>query len=201
MKQYLGIGIVIGLIALGAYLTSQYSEPVTVVSDRPEYGQQEEVITEPEYPAEGLEEAEAARDAVIQKRKLEAERDALIKSRAQIQERINEIEKTLGVYWRDPANIRRLIIDTFPEDPHTALAIVQCESGFNPRAHNGSNTNGTTDGGLWQINDVHNSRLQALGLDRYNPEDATKFARMLYEQNGWRDWVCYWHPDHLAMGR
>ena len=97
MKQYLAIGIVIGLIVLGAYVTSQYSEPITVTNERPEYNQQEEVITEPEYPAEWLEEAEAAREAVIQKRKLEAERDELLESRTQIQERINEIEKELSL--------------------------------------------------------------------------------------------------------
>ena len=98
MRQTILMGVVIGLIALGAYLTSQYSESVTVVSERPEYGQQEEVITEPEYPAEWLEEAEAAREAVIQKRKLEAERDELVETRDEVQSRINEIEKELGVY-------------------------------------------------------------------------------------------------------
>jgi len=93
----------------------------------------------------------------------------------------------------------RLIKDTFPEDPHTAVAVASCESGLNANAYNPNNSNGSTDGGLWQINSVHDSRLEALGLDKYNPEDATKFARMLYEQNGWRDWVCAWHKDHLAM--
>lgn len=87
----------------------------------------------------------------------------------------------------------KLIRDTFPEDPHTALAIARCESGLNIEAYNPNNTNGTTDGGLWQINDVHNPTLERLGYDKYNPEDATKFARHLYEQNGWRDWVCYTH--------
>ena len=96
MKQYLAIGIVIGGLLLGAYLTSQYSEPVVFVNESFE-DSQEEVITEPEYPAEWLEEAEAAREAVIQKRKLEAERDELIESRTQIQERINEIEKELSL--------------------------------------------------------------------------------------------------------
>jgi hypothetical protein len=41
---------------------------------------------------------------------------------------------------------------------------------------------------------VHDARLQRLGLDKYDPEDATKFARMLYEENGgWMDWVCFTH--------
>lgn len=79
----------------------------------------------------------------------------------------------------------------FPEDPHTAVAIAKCESGLKPNAHNSSNKDGTTDGGLWQINDVHNSTLQKMGLNKYDPEQATQFARQLYEKNGWNDWVCY----------
>ena len=84
-----------------------------------------------------------------------------------------------------------MIRATFPEDPHTAVAIANCESGLKPNAYNPTNNNGSTDGGLWQINSVHDSTLDELGLDKYNPEDATRFARMLYEKNGWYDWVCY----------
>jgi len=41
--------------------------------------------------------------------------------------------------------------------------------------------------------------LQELGLDKYNPEDATKFARMLYEERGgWQDWACYNKKLHVA---
>ena len=87
--------------------------------------------------------------------------------------------------------MKRLIEKTFPEDSATALRIVACESGFSPTAHNPHNNDGTTDGGLWQINDVHNRELERLGLDKYNPVDATKYARMLYEKNGWNDWVCF----------
>ena len=90
-----------------------------------------------------------------------------------------------------------MVEQTFPEDPHTALAIVQCESGFSPSAHNPHNNDGSTDGGLWQINDVHNANLERLGLDKYNPVDATEYARILYEKNGWRDWVC-WHKQLAA---
>lgn len=84
-----------------------------------------------------------------------------------------------------------MIKTTFPEDPHTAIAIAKCESGLNPQAYNPNNSNGSTDGGLWQINTVHDGTLVELGLSKWDPEEATQFARMLYEQNGWRDWVCY----------
>jgi Lysozyme like domain len=83
-----------------------------------------------------------------------------------------------------------LIIEAFPEDSRAALAIAKCESGLNPKAFNPHNNDGTTDGGLWQINTVHDHKLQKLGLDKFDPHDATEYARMLYEQNGWRDWVC-----------
>lgn len=87
----------------------------------------------------------------------------------------------------------------FPEDSATAIAVAHCESGLRPTAYNGNNPNGTTDGGLWQINDVHNAELERLGLDKYDPEDATEFARILYDRNGgWGDWVCFWKDMHLA---
>ena len=87
-------------------------------------------------------------------------------------------------------DIEQLIIEAFPEDPHKAVAIAKCESGLKPSAYNPNNRDGSTDGGLWQINSVHDKALNNLGLDKFNPHDATKYARMLYEQNGWRDWVC-----------
>ena len=92
-----------------------------------------------------------------------------------------------------------LIRTTFPEDPQTAVAVANCESGLNANAYNPNNKDGSTDGGLWQINSTHNKRLEQLGLDKFDPEDATEFARLLYEESGWMPWVCYWHKDHLAM--
>lgn len=72
------------------------------------------------------------------------------------------------------------------------MKVVACESGFNPSAYNPKNTNGSTDGGLWQLNSVHDKDLEILGLDKFNPVDATKFARMLYDnRGGFYDWVCY----------
>ena len=95
--------------------------------------------------------------------------------------------------------MKALIRATFPEDPHTAVAVANCESSLNPKAYNPANNNGSTDGGLWQINSIHDSRLLELGLDKYNAEDATEFARLLYDESGWIPWVCFWSEDHLAM--
>lgn len=91
-----------------------------------------------------------------------------------------------------------LIRSAFPEDPHTAVKIVHGESGFRSDICGKVNQNGTIDCGLWQINDVHLPTLKSMGLDRMNPEDATTFARYLYEQQGgWEDWMYY--VNHLAM--
>jgi len=98
--------------------------------------------------------------------------------------------------------VKRLIRRTFPEEPTKAVAIAYCESGLRPTAYNPNNRDGSTDGGLWQINSVHDKRLKELGLDKWNPEDATRYARMLYdERGGFQDWVCYTKNMHLAYMR
>ena len=98
MRQTILLGVGVAVIILGYWWVETQFDPVKYEREHIEQEEIEEVITEPEYPAEWLEEAEAAREAVIQRRKLEAERDELIESRTEIQERINEIEKELGVY-------------------------------------------------------------------------------------------------------
>jgi hypothetical protein len=75
-----------------------------------------------------------------------------------------------------------------------AIQIVQCESGFYADAV-GTNTNGTQDHGLFQINDVHHEAFErAIGrpwADRYDPEANTAFAAWLFERaQGWGPWRC-----------
>ena len=89
--------------------------------------------------------------------------------------------------------MRALIRQTFPEDPHTALAVAQCESGFKINAYNDKNVTPTYDSGVFQINSIHQNRLDQLGLDKWDVEDNVKFARLLYEESGWVPWVCYSH--------
>lgn len=83
-----------------------------------------------------------------------------------------------------------LIKETFPHDTERALAIAKCESGFNPDALNTKNTNGTHDGGLFQINSTHDKRLKELGLDKFDPEDNVAFAKILHDESGWSPWTC-----------
>lgn len=86
--------------------------------------------------------------------------------------------------------IEEKIVAAFPEDSATALKIAKCESNLNPNAHNNRNKDGTTDGGLFQINSVHDKRLAELGLDKYDPDDNIKFAQLLHEERGWLPWSC-----------
>lgn len=68
-------------------------------------------------------------------------------------------------------------------------SIIMAESGGNPGAVN-NNTNGTRDRGLWQINDVHNSKMP--DADRFDPAINTQLARMIYmESGGWGPWSTY----------
>lgn len=80
-----------------------------------------------------------------------------------------------------------------------ALRVANCESGMNPNAKNSKNANGSVDSGIFQINSVHHTRMEKLGLDVWNPRDNIKFAKILYDESGFMPWVCYWHKDHLAM--
>lgn len=92
-----------------------------------------------------------------------------------------------------------LVVSTFPEDPYTAKRIVGGESQWRDWVCGPINDNGTIDCGLWQINDIHLPEMSRLGLDRKDPEDATKFARILYDKAGgrWTDWMYY--INHIAM--
>lgn len=77
--------------------------------------------------------------------------------------------------------IEQKIRETFPEDPDRAVKIAQCESGLNPKA-----VSPTNDHGLMQINkSVHN-----VDGDIYDVDTNLKFARKLYDERGWKPWVC-----------
>lgn len=83
------------------------------------------------------------------------------------------------------------IVETFPEDPQTALAIAKCESGLNPNA-----VGPTNDFGLMQIHSPSwNNAAISLGLDEYktDPIQNLQMARYIYDNAGkqFTDWVCF----------
>ncbi len=68
-----------------------------------------------------------------------------------------------------------------------ALAIAQCESGIRAGAKN-TNTNGTQDSGVFQINDVHIKRFGT--LYKTDPSENIRVAYEIYKKQGFRPWVC-----------
>lgn len=81
------------------------------------------------------------------------------------------------------------ITEAFPDAP-IMIQVARCESGLDPLADR-SNLN--VDVGLFQINQVHLSRLNQLGLDRRDIDDNIKYARMLYDESGLGPWYMSKH--------
>lgn len=73
---------------------------------------------------------------------------------------------------------------------HTAKAVMRAESGCNAQAYNGSNSDGSNDAGLMQINSVHCPHLIRCE-DRTNPVKNIKAARQIYNGSGWSAWSSY----------
>lgn len=85
------------------------------------------------------------------------------------------------------------ILQVFPDAP-IMVQVARCESGLDPQAdritHDGRIG---VDVGLFQINQVHLTTLNELGLDRYDLDDNLIFARMLYDARGLADWYMSEH--------
>jgi len=71
-----------------------------------------------------------------------------------------------------------------------ALAIVECESRFNPNALFCGNNNGSCDRGLWQINSYWHSEVS--DAEAFNWKLATDHAYRIYVEAGYSfsPWVC-----------
>lgn len=87
----------------------------------------------------------------------------------------------------------------FPRSSWTvAVAVALAESGGNPDAYNGNNSDGSSDYGLFQINSVH-----AELLNTHNWRDPVDNARMALEISGrgtnWKPWVAYTTGRHVAF--
>jgi hypothetical protein len=91
------------------------------------------------------------------------------------------------VHLAGSTELEILVRAAFPEDPETAVRIVECESRWNPLA-----VSHTDDHGLFQINAIHLQPGGAgYGMDPYNPVENIAIARRLYDESGWHPWVCY----------
>jgi cell wall-associated NlpC family hydrolase len=87
--------------------------------------------------------------------------------------------------------VAQLVIEAgFPEqDRVTMVAIAKAESGWTVDAINTSNSNGSIDRGLFQINSVHSqyNAAQLLSDPRYN----TMAAKAIYDGQGLKAWSTY----------
>jgi hypothetical protein len=81
------------------------------------------------------------------------------------------------------------INNVFGAEAPAATRVAQCESHMNPGA-----VSATNDHGLFQINGVHRPAFSRVTgqpwSEIYNPEWNTRFAKHLYDTQGWRPWTC-----------
>ena len=85
-----------------------------------------------------------------------------------------------------PIEIREAIRKHFPrEEWENAAVIAQCESGFNPLAHN-DNPGVEDSRGVWQINVRSNDDLS--DLDLWSVDGNAQAARIIYSRQGWGAW-------------
>lgn len=88
----------------------------------------------------------------------------------------------------------------FPRDQiPTAVAVALAESGGDATARNTSNSDGSVDHGLWQINSVHAADLAA-GNWR-DPFDNARMAHAVWSRAGrkWTPWVAWDNGLHLPF--
>lgn len=116
---------------------------------------------------------------------------------------------TLAGLTADQSEIAAIIGRYFPpEQVDNAVRIAKCESGLTPTASH-RNTNGSTDWGLFQLNDggTLQSLLRETGEDPTNiakaldPDWSARAAALLWRKYGWAQWVCSWMPTDDAPGR
>ena len=72
------------------------------------------------------------------------------------------------------------------------LAIMMAESSCDPNAFN-TNSDGSNDMGLFQINSVHNKP------NRNNPELNVRYAYQIYKSQGLKAWVAYTNKSYLKF--
>lgn len=85
----------------------------------------------------------------------------------------------------------RGLVSQYNWDVNTALAIMRAESGCNPRAFNAHNSDGSNDGGLFQVNSIH-VRSGLIGdQERFDPASNVRAAYVIYQGSHWRAWSVY----------
>jgi len=97
---------------------------------------------------------------------------------------------TVAVEVREKT-IEEKVLETFGDK--RMLPVVSCESGFRQYDKNGNPLKSPTgDVGVGQVNQVHWSRAEELGLDIFNNvDDNLAMAKIIYDEQGIEAWTVY----------
>lgn len=83
---------------------------------------------------------------------------------------------------------RGLVASIWPaSEVDNVLAVMQCESGGNPWAHNTVNEDSR---GLLQINVGPGAHTQWASYDLFDPATNLQLAYQLWQSQGWAPWTC-----------
>ena len=214
-KLTLGV-ILVAAIYGGIYFFPSTSTVYTVTNETPT-----EVLPEWAKDADAIKAAEA----VMKKKELEAAltvlKDTFASSTALYEAekkaftaKKTELEKELGLFWQDVVNVKRLIRETFYEEPNTAVAVAMAESKLVMQQSRERYPKDRPEYGVkagdrelsfcyFQIHaPAHAKTAKHLGLEDYatNPESCVKMARVVYEQAGksFKPWTVFQKKMYLA---
>lgn len=76
-------------------------------------------------------------------------------------------------------------------DYTTAYAICMAESGGKSQAYNPSNSDGSNDAGLFQVNSIHVTSGLIGDKQRFDAEANVKAAYAIYKGSGFSAWATY----------
>lgn len=91
----------------------------------------------------------------------------------------------------------RSLVSQYDWDVHIALAVMEAESSCRADATN-SNTNGSVDRGLFQVNSVHSDMVPSLG-QLFDPATNVATAYRIYTGSGWRAWNAFTAGRYLQF--
>jgi soluble lytic murein transglycosylase-like protein len=83
------------------------------------------------------------------------------------------------------------LVNGYDWDTKIAFAICKAESGGNEKAYNPSNSNGSNDAGLLQINSIHVASGLISDQDRFDGAKNVSAAYQIYKGSGFRAWSAY----------
>lgn len=91
-----------------------------------------------------------------------------------------------------PETINELIVEYFPKNYRTMLAVAKCESKGLHRNPDGTliaNPRSSARGVFQVLMSVHKPEMVRLGLDPNNDEDYIKYVRRLYDEQKLQPWA------------